>query len=144
MTTSLTDLARSTASVAGVPVYGVSALGIASIFERFPVVRQLFAGQEVDFTPESVTKLAPDAIAVIIACGTGNPGDKDAEAAAAALPVHIQAEMLDKIIALTMPNGVGPFVEMVGRIGKTLGINPDALPDGSKAADTNSPKQSNS
>lgn len=138
--TSLTDLARSSAAVHGVPVFGISAKGIAHCFNRFPVLRQLFGGQTVDFSPEMISTLAPEAVAVIIACGTGSTGDKDAEDSAALLPLQVQAEMLDKIIALTMPMGVGPFVEMIGRLGAMLGISPDALPGGSKEADTNSPK----
>lgn len=138
---SLTDIAASTATVAGVPVYGVSVKGVAMLFERFPVFRELFTGRAVDFTPEMITKLAPDAIAAIIAAGTGTPGDRDAEAAAEKLPLHLQAGMLDKIIALTMPSGVGPFVEMVARLAATLGVAGSG--DGSKAPDTSSPKPSN-
>lgn len=143
--TSLTDIARASSTVAGVPIYGVSALGIAAIFERFPVVRQLFGGQSVDFSAEMLTKLAPEALAVVIACGVGKPGDRETEAEAANLPLHVQAEMLDAIISLTMPKGAGPFVEMVTRLGATLGLNTAnaEAADGSKAPDTNSPKPSN-
>jgi hypothetical protein len=38
--------------------------------------------------------------------------------------------MLDKIITLTMPNGVGPFVAMIERIGATLGVNAPGAEDG--------------
>jgi hypothetical protein len=142
--TSLTDIAAATETVAGVPVYGVSAKGIAILLNRFPVIRQLFGGQEIDFTPDLITTLAPDAIACIIAAGTGSPGDPKAEEAASKLSIQIQADMLDKIITLTMPNGVGPFVAMIERIGATLGVNAPGAEDGSKAPDTNSPKPSNS
>lgn len=137
--TSLTDLAASTDSVAGVPVYGVSAKGIAILLTRFPVVRDLFGGQAVDFTAEMISTLAPDAVACVIACGTGTPGDAEQEAAASKLSVNVQAEMLDKIITLTMPNGVGPFVAMIARLGTLMGVTPDAAAeaaDGSKAPDT--------
>lgn len=147
--TSLTDIAPNSQRVMlgndNVTVSGISVKGIAVLFGKFPALRALFTGQSVDMDADSLIKLAPDAIAAILACGTGKPGDEAEEKAAENLPIVYQAALLDKIITLTLPSGVGPFVEMVTRLAGTLGVtNAEAVvADGSKAPDTNSPKPSN-
>ena len=69
----LLDIAISSRTVSigesEVPVYGVSAKGIAVLFERFPIFREMFSGRTPDLSPEAVTKLAPEAVAAIIAAG---------------------------------------------------------------------------
>jgi len=99
-----------------VPVYGVSAKGIAVLLDRFPILRELFAGRQIDMTPDKIIALVPDAIACIIACGMGFPGDAAQEAAAAQLPAETQLDFISQILALTMPKGVGPFVEKIGAL----------------------------
>jgi len=94
-----------------VPVYGVSAAGIAALLQDFPELKNIVAGGKVDLTMESVLKAAPGAIAAIIAAGTGTPGNPDAIERAGLLPAGTQAEFLDKIVELTMPDGIGPFME---------------------------------
>lgn len=126
----LLDVARSvrTVDVAGaaVAVPGVSARGIAILFNRFPIFRELFAGKTADFTPESLIELVPDAIAAIIAAGTGAPGDAEAEAVAAGLSATDQLNLLAAILDATMPGGFGPFVEKLTAAMAGLGV--DAAP----------------
>ena len=116
---SLLDIAPASKEVHGVSVYGVSARGIAHLLGSFPELRKLMSGMEVD--AESLMAVAPDAIAAIIAAGVGKPGDAEYTAAADRLPVDIQADLLSAILSITMPQGVGPFVEKLASLGGVLG-----------------------
>ena len=73
-----------------------------------------------------------DAVAAIIAAGCGYPGDNTAETIAGSLSLDIQADFLAAILRLTLPNGVGPFVEKLTALGSLLGVNDarsDMVPD---------------
>lgn len=112
----LLDVAKSfrTVNVKGVAVDvpGVSAEGIAYLFSRFPVIRELVGGKpDVDFSADALIKLAPEAVSAIIAVGTGAVNDKDAETVAATLGAEAQMNLLQAIVEETMPSGFGPFVE---------------------------------
>lgn len=139
----LLDVAPSmkTVTVCGteVAVTGVSAKGVAVIMSRFPMVRELMTGRAPQgLTAESLVQLVPDAIACVIAAGTGAPGDAKAEAIAATLPVGDQLELLDSIIKATLPQGTGPFVEKLTAFASVVGVEPISIPV------TNSPQPSNS
>lgn len=100
-----------------IEVRGLSAKGIAYLIGRFPEVRALFDGRaQVDFTPERLLELVPDAIAAIIASSAGEIGNKDAEAVAEGLPAQTQLELLSAIIDLTLPQGAGPFVASLEKL----------------------------
>ena len=116
-----------------VDVSGVSARGIAQLLARFPELRALMAGREVAI--EGLLALGGDVVAAIIAAGTGVPGDEAAEQAADRLSVDEQADLLVAILELTMPRGLGPFVEKLSR----LGLGPDGAP---AMPATRSPSQS--
>ena len=92
-----------------VAVYGVSVHGIADLLRRFPELRKLFMGK-LD-KAEHLIDLGPDIVVAIIAAGTGAPGDKPAEDVARRLGIEAQIAFLDAILRLTMPGGLGPFVE---------------------------------
>lgn len=121
--TSLLDIAPSTETVPingqAVAVYGVSAKGVASLLGRFPELRALMSGREVE--PDKLMAMSGDAVAAILAAGTGAPGDPEAERIAGLLAVEQQADLMEAILRLTMPRGVGPFVEQLGRMGALLG-----------------------
>jgi hypothetical protein len=72
-----------TVDVQGAPVavHGVSAKGIAHLLGRFPELRKLMTGQEVE--TEQLMAVGADAVAAIIAAGCGYPGDESAETVAA-------------------------------------------------------------
>ena len=129
----LLDIAQSTKKVAiaggEVPVYGVSAKGIAYLFERFPVIRELLTGKSADLSPATLTKLVPDAIAAIIAAGTGSPGDAATEEVAERLPAADQVALLEEILKLTMPQGAGPFVEKLMGLAGLMGVESINIPD---------------
>ncbi len=115
----LVDIAAVTETVAvggvEVEVTGVSARGVASLLGRFPELRKLMTGIEV--AVEDMIAVGPDALAAILAAGTGAPGDKAAEAVAARLPLDAQANLLEAILRITLPGGVGPFVEKLSGLG---------------------------
>lgn len=128
----LRDIAPSHKSVTvngtAVPVLGVSAEGVATLIDRFPEFRALLTGRTGEFTADNLRKLVPDAIAAIIAAGTGSPGDADVEAVAATLPLHLQVEFMEAIVEQTMPNGVGPFVALFERLAGGLGVGATSIP----------------
>jgi hypothetical protein len=65
-----------------------------------------------------------DAIAAIIAAGCGYPGDDQAEAVAGKLSLDAQADLLASILRLTLPKGIGPFVEKPTALGGILDAAP--------------------
>ena len=64
--------------------------------------------------------MSGDAVAAIIAAGCGYPADDKAESVAARLSLDAQADLLAVILRLTLPKGVGPFVEKLTALGGTL------------------------
>ncbi len=131
---SLLDIACVSESIAlpkgHVAVYGVSAEGIAYLFSKFPEFRALITGRSV--SAEEMIKLAPGAVAAIITCAIGEPGDQDDEKMAARLPLECQMDILEAAIRLTMPNGLTPFAERLARMASLLGMT--ATTDEAKTA----------
>jgi hypothetical protein len=121
-----------------IEVTGVSAEGIAYLLASFPQVKDALLGKGLEVTPQALLEQGPTFIAAIIAAGTGNPGNAQAEKVAAGLPIGVQVEFLDKIIKLTMPGGVGPFVD---RLQQLLGAAEGSVVGG-KARATNSRRPS--
>lgn len=111
-----------TVAVRGQPVAvtGVSARGVAVLLGRFPELRALLTGREVD--PGRLVALGPDVVAAVIAAGTGAPGDEAAEAVADGLSVAEQADLLEAVLRLTLPRGLGPFVARLEALGEQLGV----------------------
>lgn len=141
---SLIDIAplNETVRVQGqdVSVVGISSLGLAHLLKHFPELRALIVGRSVDISAELLMDVAPRAISAIIAAGTGFPGNANAEKVADSLPVGEQLELLSVILKLTMPDGVDPLVEKLGRLVATLGVSGV----GGKAPAGSSPKRSKS
>ena len=103
-----------------IEVTGVSAKGVAQLLLRFPELRALISGREVGL--DQLLALGGDIVAAVIAAGCGQAGDAQAEAAAGRLGLDDQAELLAAIMTLTMPQGIGPFVDKLAR----MGLNPSA------------------
>lgn len=118
-------------------VYGVSAAGLVNLISRFPEIRQMMNGREVDVA--SLMNIGGEAIAAVIAAGIGFPGDEKQEAAAGRLPLEAQADILAAIIKVTLPNGVGPFIDKLTAMLAVKGDGAGAL---QKALATKSPKSS--
>lgn len=109
-----------------IEVPGVSAEGIAVLLSRFPELRKLLTGVTVD--SDALLKAGPGALAAILAAGTGVPGDEEAEAAAARLPLGDQADLLTAVLRVTLPGGLDPFVEKLSSLG--LIMAPKGAPSG--------------
>ena len=120
-----------------VEVCGISAAGLAVLLQRFPQLRQLFAGREISM--DDVFEFGGPCVAAIIAAGTGAPGNKDAEAVASQLTFDIQLDFIEAILKATLPGGMGNFMQKLERMGGVLGGA--AVPSVS-APDTKSQKQS--
>jgi hypothetical protein len=89
---------------------------------RFPQVREMMVGRDPSgLTPENLVKMVPDAIACVIAAGTGSPGDPAAEAVAESLGAQDQLELLEAILEATLPKGPGPFVEKLMALASVVG-----------------------
>ena len=135
----LVDIAPLTAEVVirgnSIAVQGVNARGVALLLARFPEFRALVTGREVAL--ESILALGGEVISAIIAAGTGSPGDAQAEKAADNLSLEEQADLLAAIFRMTMPNGVGPFVDRL----TALGIGPEGA-SASATPEPRSPKPS--
>jgi hypothetical protein len=101
-------------------VWGISAGGIAALLARYPDLRKLMSGVEIDTS--DLMAMGGDIVASIIAAGCGSPGNADAERIAGMLPVGSQADILGAILKETMPAGVGPLMEKLGALAQTLGL----------------------
>jgi hypothetical protein len=104
-----------------IDVTGVSASGVASLFGRFPELRNAISGKEVGV--ESLMEMGGELVAAIIAAGTGALNDEKAEAVANTLSIDEQADLLLAIIRVTLPKGVGSFVGKLTGAGAALGVN---------------------
>ena len=113
-----------------VTVHGVSAKGLAHLLGRFPELRMLMTGQEVE--APALMAMGGDAVAAIIAAGCGYPGDEQAETVAGKLSLDAQADLLAAILRLTLPKGIGPFVEKLTALGGNL--EADAAPSATAPA----------
>jgi hypothetical protein len=132
--TGLLDIApqRVTVDVLGreLEVEGVTVRGIAELLRRFPGLRELFAGGQ---GVESIAAAMPDLVAAIIASGLGYTGDAEYEAAAERLPAEAQAKLFGAILRLTMPAGIGPFVEELATAFGSAPVPPTTSTNGSRA-----------
>ena len=120
-----------------VAVHGISAKGVAHLLGRFPELRKLMSGQEVE--GDALMAMGGDAVAAILAAGCGYPGDDKAEAVAGKLAVDAQADLLAAIVRLTLPAGLGPFVEKLTALGGILDAVPSATAQVSKSPSPSMP-----
>jgi hypothetical protein len=133
---SLLDIAPSSKQIHGVTVCGISAHGLAMLLPRFPELQQLMKGQGL--SPEQIIKIAPTAVAAIIAAGCGLAGDEKAEAIASRMPVEQQFDFLEAIGSVTFTSGFGPFVKRLELLSEV------AFANFGKVQDTNlHPRSSN-
>lgn len=103
-----------------VDVRGLNLEDITNLMARYPEVIEQFDGK---LDALALLKLAPRAVAAIMAMACGAPNDEGAEAALASLPLGTQAEIMNIVVKETAPNGIGPFVTLF----KTLGLDLDTV-----------------
>lgn len=143
----LSDIARSFRTVkvrgAEIAVPGISVEGIAYLFHKFPVIRELITGKTEDIAADRLIALAPDAVASIIALGTGSTGELIAadEITARSLGAEDQLNLVDAIIQETMPGGAGPFVEKLTAMFLRLGVGSTSIPGGALPLESKSLSQ---
>jgi hypothetical protein len=114
-------------------VRGISALGVVYLLNRFPVLRAAMTGHSMkDMTMEMLVALAPEAIASIIAVGLGYNGtsiedQEKAEEVTGGFSIDEQIYALTEILEVTLPRGIGPFVEMISKLAvKAEGLGKEA------------------
>jgi hypothetical protein len=137
----LIDMAPGTDTVevrgTSVAVHGVSASGLALLLSRFPDLRKLMTGLEVETA--QLMAIGGEAVAAIIAAGCGYAGDEKAEVVASKLSLDAQADFLGAILRLTLPKGLGPFVAKLTALGGILNLDAG---QSATAPDSTSPRQS--
>ena len=92
-------------------VRGLSVEAFAQIFARFPDIAKVFAQRQFDAA--QIIAAFPRAVAAVIAAGVGRMGDEKQEAAALQIPLGVQTDLLAAIVRLTMPRGVGAFLDQI-------------------------------
>lgn len=111
--TSLLDIAPQTEAVQiadkTIEVRGLALAEIVRLVGRFPHLRGLFDGNAPDWS--DLFAMLGDAVGPVIAAGCGHYGEAAYEAAAARLPTEHAVAILAAVKRLTMPSGIGPFVE---------------------------------
>lgn len=96
-----------------VEINGLTADHIAAIMFEFPDIRRIMStGADGDVVTSLVARL-PEAVAMIIAAGTGKAGDKPTIEFARTLGVGEQYDLLEGIIKATFPRGVKSFLDGV-------------------------------
>ena len=100
-----------------VSVNGLSAHHIAELLAEFPKLRAAIDGVNVEAA--DLIRAGKDAVGMLLAAGTGAFGDKAAAEAGVALVVEDQVDILEAIIAQTLPRSkkIGPFLERLAEWG---------------------------
>ncbi len=110
---------------------------IAGLLQRFPALNGFVGGTKA--SAADLIDTVPEAIGAIIALGVGCGGDPEQEKATMDLPPGQWLALLEKIMALTTPGGMVPFVD---RLTMLLGVSRSA--NAGKGPVTNLPPPSSS
>jgi hypothetical protein len=102
-----------------VDVCGVSFEGAVALLGSFPELMAMFRGRVVD--AGTIIASGPKLVAAVLAAGTGAPGDAEAMDIASKLPIGTQLDLLEAIIAVTMPDGLPAFVTRLTRLIDSMG-----------------------
>jgi len=96
-----------------VTVTGVPADGIARLLMRFPELRKALAGGNLEIDAQQLIDMGGEIVSAVIAAGTENeaPQEEVEEAIRKNTALEEQVKLLAAVIRVTLPNGVGPFVE---------------------------------
>ena len=89
-------------------VRGIGAADIATMLAKFPALRAAWTNRPT--TAEDWFKAVPELVPMLIAAGCGKINDDAEIEAASRLSIEDQASLLAPIWKLTMPSGLGPFV----------------------------------
>jgi len=120
-----------------VSVPGVSLEGAAMLLSRFPAFSALMDREAEAIELKDIFAFGTETVSAIFAAGFGHPGDEEVERKASSMNLTEQMTVLKKIAEVTMPNGIGPFVDEIaaflGRIQKETNSLMKKLPKVSKA-----------
>lgn len=106
-----------------VEVFGVSFSDLGKLVQRFPeLVDQMFSGK-IDAATLLVT--VPGAVVPLLASGLGRLGDEAVEKRLGQLNAYDQLELAAEVIKATMPDGPGPFLERLKKLGGAIGLDLD-------------------
>jgi hypothetical protein len=120
-------------------VHGISAKVCLALLQRHPTILvKAMQGGGVQF--QDLIKAAPEVIGSVIAAGTGNFGDEEAEEDATNAPVEVQMDLLEAIAKLTFRSGFGPFVERIMKLARDAASSVSS----GKVPDMRSPLESRS
>ena len=89
----------------------ISVNAMAAIIARYKGLKSLAGGGFGDDIIMRLLEGFGEAAAAIIAAGCGHPGNEKYEQHAATLLPEQQLKLLGAIVAVTFPNGLGPFVQ---------------------------------
>ena len=120
-----------------IDINGLTADHIAGVMFVFPEIRRIMSQDNPD--REVITSLVarlPEAVAMIIAAGTGHSTEEEHIAAARTLGVGEQYALLEGILTATFPQGVKSFLDGVSALVNQSGAH-------GWAAAMKSPAQSN-
>jgi hypothetical protein len=133
-----------------VEVFGIPSKAVAFLMNRYPQLIQTIAAGKLSMG--DIVKLAPDAVAEVIACGTGGLKvtieeqngietsifdiDPRYVRSAELLGIELQVDFILKIGEVTFPSGYGPFVKKIQELS-----DPGSVASG-KARVMNSPRGS--
>jgi hypothetical protein len=106
-----------------IEVPGLSIDGIAQLLNRFDEVRGWLSGGAVDLSAEALVGTGPHLVAAVIAAGTGAPGDEQAEAVASDLAVGEQLALLEAIMRVSFPDGLGNFLNRLTAAADAVGLD---------------------
>lgn len=117
-----------------VPVNGLSFEAFANLIGNFPAVAGFFTD---GVNPAAFLAASPDLVAMVICAGIGDDGDKQRKAIKA-YPAGDQIKLLNAVLKGTMPDGPGPFLELLATV---EGFLPAVAEKRTKAPSTSSGKR---
>jgi hypothetical protein len=120
-----------TVSIRGkdVSVNGLSLTDIRDLLVAFPSAASLFAN---GVNAGTLMASAPDLVASAICLAIGLEGKAEELQAVKKLPAGDQVKLLNVVIRLSAPDGIGPFVELIANLAsgaETLGDQSDKVRD---------------
>jgi len=128
----LSQLAPATAVVNGVEVRGLSFRDLKALMDRFPNLTGMFFDPAVTVADAVVD--FPDISAAIVAAGLGKRGDESTEAAFHDLPIETQFDFVEKVYALSAPQGFPLYWARITKLWTSGSFAPRGLTNGAKNA----------
>jgi len=116
-----------------VAIRQVSLIDMLRIIKRFPALKALFSGDTATLI-DLLIDCGPDAVAAVLACATGHPGDKTVEIGIQALPDDALISLLAAAIRITMPDGVESFFARLVTLANAAGLLTESQEGSAEAA----------